>query len=561
MKLSTAGAELEPAVAWCSLNHKRSHHVALRAPFILALGFNVETSDKCRSHHLIGTLLICYHPVEMKSAPRERAMPLVPEPFEQLSVGTRPVSGDIEPLAPKWGLFCPNLDIPQYREPLSKEKKTELDKRAVKLYRRAIVNQLYKSSEFGWEVCAWHDVFGLVMDDQALRMDKRPYEYVATDDDGQRFVKTRIPDATLGLTAYDTFDFNFSRDHVCTGPDCDVDHKTEPDTRLSQDRLVAMMHTPECGLVVDGSWGNADIVFPFAAYEAKKRTISYEAARHQIHHACRTYLAMLDDLVRNPDNVAEYQTENSSKYQFFALTSCGSYWEVYLAWNFLDRCVSLIDPESTCIAHHGIPFAYMYIQQHVETIWEGDVKEFSRAFDLICIVDQIHDYALNVHRPFVMQHLEAWHARHEKFLEPEGPSPDTLRAANYGDGSAGMGSGATNGGNSHGFNRPIQIEKILNLAGFGKKPEWFNLKRASLERRTDKAQMTREHNRDLRNFARIRRVMDAGLRPAQTEATNGGRKRGQGRPRKTDNKVVKVTVAQSSSGGTRRSARLQAKGG
>lgn len=393
--------------------------------------------------------------------------------------------------------------------------------------------------------------------------DKRPYEYVATDDDGQRCVKTRIPDATLGLTAYDTFDFNFSRDHVCTGPDCDVDHTTEPDTRLSQGRLVAMMHTRECGLVVDGSWGNADIVFPFAAYEAKKRAMGYEAAKEQIRHACRTYLAMLDDLVRNPDNVTEYQTEDSSKYQFFALTSCGSFWEVYLAWNFLDRCVSLIDPESPCTAHHGVAFAYMYTKQHVETIWEGDVKDFSRAFDLICIVDQIHDYALQVHRPFVMRHLEAWHARHEKFLEPEGPSPNTLRAENHGDRPADMESGAT-GGKSHDGSssmRSIQIEESLDMDDFGKRPEWFYLKKASLARRRNKAQMTREHYMDLRKFAQARQVMDAGPLPAQEEATNGSLKRGHGGPRKTGNKVVKATIAQSSSGGTRRSARLRAKGG
>ena len=151
----------------------------------------------------------------------------------------------------------------------------------------------------------------------------------------------------MGLTAYDTFDLNFARDHVCTGPVCDVDHKTKPEERLSQNRLMAMMHNRECGLVVDGSWGNTDIVFPFAAYEAKKRTISYEAAKEQIHDACRIYLAMLDDLARNPDNVAEYQTKDSSKYQLFAFTSCGSYWEVYLAWNFLDRCVSLIHPSTS----------------------------------------------------------------------------------------------------------------------------------------------------------------------------------------------------------------------
>lgn len=54
----------------------------------------------------------------------------------------------------------------------------------------------------------------------------------------------------------------------------------------------------------------------------------------------------------------------------------------------------------------------------VETIWEGNVTEFSRAFDLICIVDQIHEYAVNHHRSFVMNHLEAWHARHQKEIEP-----------------------------------------------------------------------------------------------------------------------------------------------
>ena len=50
----------------------------------------------------------------------------------------------------------------------------------------------------------------------------------------------------------------------------------------------------------------------------------------------------------------------------------------------------------------------------METIWQGDVKQFSGAYDLICIVDQIHDYAVNNHRELIMKHLEAWHVRHEK---------------------------------------------------------------------------------------------------------------------------------------------------
>jgi hypothetical protein len=152
-------------------------------------------------------------------------------------------------------------------------------------------------------------------------------------------VKTRIPDATMGLPAYD--DWDLEHGYVCTLPDCKDDHSAkQPDERLSQDRLRDMMHDPECSLVVDGVWGKTDLVFPFAVYEAKKRASSYEDATGQVYHACKTYLAMLDDLARDPDNVAKYQTEDSSRYQIFAFTSCGSLWEVYLSRNFLDNCVS-----------------------------------------------------------------------------------------------------------------------------------------------------------------------------------------------------------------------------
>jgi hypothetical protein len=55
----------------------------------------------------------------------------------------------------------------------------------------------------------------------------------------------------------------------------------------------------------------------------------------------------------------------------------------------------------------------------VETIWEADVKEFSRAYDLICIVDQIHNYAVSQHRKFVTKHLEPWLRRAEDFEEAQ----------------------------------------------------------------------------------------------------------------------------------------------
>ncbi|KAL6415906.1 hypothetical protein AUP68_00112 [Ilyonectria robusta] len=59
---------------------------------------------------------------------------------------------------------------------------------------------------------------------------------------------------------------------------------------------------------MDGVWGKADILFPFAVYEAKKRAVKHEEAENQIYNACKVYMAMLDDLARNPNNVAEYQT-------------------------------------------------------------------------------------------------------------------------------------------------------------------------------------------------------------------------------------------------------------
>jgi hypothetical protein len=159
------------------------------------------------------------------------------------------------------------------------------------------------------------------------------------DDNGKKAVKKRIPDATIGLKSYD--DFFLKRGYVCSASDCEEDHSTmQPDKRLSEHDLQAMMHDPECGLIVDGVWGKTELLFPFAVYEAKKRPSHYQQAEDQIYHACRTYLAMLDDLARNPNNVTEYQTEESSKYQLFAFASCGSYWQVFMAWKMLDNCVS-----------------------------------------------------------------------------------------------------------------------------------------------------------------------------------------------------------------------------
>lgn len=163
------------------------------------------------------------------------------------------------------------------------------------------------------------------------------------DDAGKEAVKKRIPDATIGLRSYN--DFDLGHGYTCSVQDCKEDHSTmQPDDRLSEENLQPMMHNPECGLIVDGVWGKTELLFPFAVYEAKKTAKLYQQAEDQIYHACRTYLAMLDDLARNPNNVAEYQTKESSKYQIFAFASCGSYWQVFIASNTLDRCVSYLCP-------------------------------------------------------------------------------------------------------------------------------------------------------------------------------------------------------------------------
>jgi len=143
----------------------------------------------------------------------------------------------------------------------------------------------------------------------------------------------------MGLKSYN--DFFLKRGYVCSVLDCKDDHSTmQPDKRLREHDLRTMMHDPECGLVVDGVWGKTELLFPFAVYEAKKRAGNFRQAESQIYHACQTYLAMLDDLARNPNKIAEYQTDESSKYQLFAFASCGSYWQVFIVGNLLNNCVS-----------------------------------------------------------------------------------------------------------------------------------------------------------------------------------------------------------------------------
>ncbi|KAI1330461.1 hypothetical protein F5Y16DRAFT_396428 [Xylariaceae sp. FL0255] len=401
-------------------------------------------------------------------------MPLVPEPFKGVVVSRQAVFLRSQPEASQLCQFCPSLNIPEYRESLSDEKKKSLDEKTSRLTKRAINHHHHESSEFGWEVTGWHDVFGAILEDDSFRIDKRPYEFVEKDEK-EATVKRRIPDATFGLKTYD--DYDLERDYICNVDGCNVDHShMQPDRMLSRDDLSAMMHDATCGLIVDGVWGKTNLVFPFAVYEAKKRSASYEAAEEQIFHACRTYLAMLDDLARDPNDVTRYQSNESAKYQMFALTSCASYWQVFIAWKHLDTC-------------------------YVETIWEGDVKIWKHAFDLICIVDQIHDYAAHQHRPYVTKHLDAWHAKHHKALEPTRSciSANDRLVESY------------------------EFAENTKLFEATKQAAWMQLKEDTRKSRLHKAMLTRQKNKRLRELAQIQETKSE---------SNKKPKRGRGRPPK-----------------------------
>ena len=45
----------------------------------------------------------------------------------------------------------------------------------------------------------------------------------------------------------------------------------------------------------------------------------------------------------------------------------------------------------------------------MKQIWEGDITNEKLAWQLHCLVDQIHDWAVKTFRPFILDHLNVWH--------------------------------------------------------------------------------------------------------------------------------------------------------
>lgn len=213
--------------------------------------------------------------------------------------------------------------------------------------------------------------------------------------------------------------------------------------------------------------------------------------------------------------------------------------------------------------------------QMVETIWEGDVIEVGRAFDLICIVDQIQDYAVNHHRPFVMNHLEAWHARHQKNLGPFKQTVREMRTATSNINVVNEDSDAS-GSDSNDINNDFydfdkdsemgdldsddddsssndldELAEELFRIGLNKPAEWLRLKEQSKNARQETANETRKRNQSLLKISQApilakepQKTRPRGRPRKAGVAKKEAPKRGRGRPPKMTKKVTKTSLKQ-----------------
>ena len=339
---------------------------------------------------------------------RTRNWPLVPAKLEEVIVGPRQ---DNATWIQKHCVFVPNLDVRDSVWELLPKRRKEILLKAKMLSEQALENLSDKVSEDRWDQDAGAQVFGSIRNDRRLRVEKKMCYYLLEGDRPSARVKVRRPDQTFGLASYD--DRNPAKHAAelkqgnyfsmqAASPESDFPNS------LFKSRLLKQVYCDSTGLVVDGLWGDVDLVFPWGVYEAKKTAHAYKAVVKQVFRAARIYLGMLDDLARSPDNTEEYQTPiSSSRYQVFLFTSCGPIWEVWIACNQYGRGVS------TLYSVLRTTSQLTKDTQMVDRIWSGNTCKETKAYDLLCIMDQIHNYAVTKHRDFVVEHLQAWLQRAE----------------------------------------------------------------------------------------------------------------------------------------------------
>lgn len=162
----------------------------------------------------------------------------------------------------------------------------------------------------------------------------------------------------------------------------------------------------------------------------------------------------------------------------------------------------------------------------VETIWEGDVKDTNRALELICLVDQIHDYATKQHRPFVMEHLGAWYHRHKR-TKVAAPNWQSYMVTKQAVASASEGLDSSSDEDISPSVSSLAPTEKVGMPGFGlypniPLPEWHILKDKSTSTKNEKAQQTRFHNRMLREIST----------ESRERKNTPGKRQEKGRPRK-----------------------------
>lgn len=152
------------------------------------------------------------------------------------------------------------------------------------------------------------------------------------------------------------------------------------------------------------------------------------------------------------------------------------------------------------------------------------MKTFTSAFDLMCIVDQIQHYAVHHHRPFVMKHLEAWHARHEKTLEPAKAAlleignaiahMDMCNGEECSIASLGSADGSTRSDDFHGDVDVNDSESLVfnelseyMCAESSEPAEWLRLKQEYKDARQQAANETRSRNQ-IRHMTDVLNTME-----------------------------------------------------
>jgi hypothetical protein len=136
---------------------------------------------------------------------------------------------------------------------------------------------------------------------------------------GDSILVQRTPDATLGLATF---------------LESDVENPIWA-SELLQGRLEKLLLHRKCGLLTDPKWGETNLAFPFAVYEAKGWSGDCRVARRQACVTAAAYLDLLDNLARRPGPVESpkpYQTPTSHHYQVFALTSFGAHWHLLVGY-------------------------------------------------------------------------------------------------------------------------------------------------------------------------------------------------------------------------------------